>query len=266
MPTHHGREDIAMGKRMDLSCAAVGLVPPPGHVSLKFRPIKDRWRVVALTTPDKVIAVAQWLQTYHPVSVQMGPGLAPKVVRAEFAVLPERWANVVSSVRLHHIECSPTGIASLFIAGTKDQVDYLLAQGSPDETQIRTRSSMVQHNHVKIRPRQLEAVRTAVAMGYYEIPHRLDLRELAAKMGLSLGSFSELLRRGESAIVNGFADAMAASQWEQLDDAAANPIPDVSAPVNVTRTSGSTTVLLPATGRFDPRRSATSGTPMIHAP
>jgi hypothetical protein len=44
-------------------------------------------------------------------------------------------------------------------------------------------------------------------MGYYEIPHRIDLRALAKATGVSLGSVSELLRRAEGAILTHYVDS-----------------------------------------------------------
>src|SRR6185369_14839445 len=55
--------------------------------------------------------------------------------------------------------------------------------------------------------RQFEALSSAVALGYYEIPHRLDLRDLAARTGISLGSVSELLRRAEGLVLTRYVDA-----------------------------------------------------------
>jgi predicted DNA binding protein len=55
--------------------------------------------------------------------------------------------------------------------------------------------------------RQFEALSTAVAMGYYEIPHRIDLRALAKTTGVSLGSISELLRRAEATILTHYVDS-----------------------------------------------------------
>ena len=44
-------------------------------------------------------------------------------------------------------------------------------------------------------------------MGYYEIPHRVDLRTLATAAGVSLGSVSELLRRAEASILTHYVDS-----------------------------------------------------------
>jgi hypothetical protein len=55
-------------------------------------------------------------------------------------------------------------------------------------------------------------------MGYYDIPHNLDLRTLAATMGISLGSVSELLRRGESAVIMNYVDSLASAPWDPLEE------------------------------------------------
>ncbi len=50
--------------------------------------------------------------------------------------------------------------------------------------------------------RQHEAVTTALALGYYEVPRKAPLTEVAATLGCAESSASLLLRRGERAILS----------------------------------------------------------------
>ncbi|MFA5944017.1 MAG: helix-turn-helix domain-containing protein, partial [Candidatus Thermoplasmatota archaeon] len=76
-----------------------------------------------------------------------------------------------------------------------------------EHAEIRCRPVLGGVGTMAISRRQFEALSTAVAMGYYEIPHRIDLRALAKTTGVSLGSISELLRRAEATILTHYVDS-----------------------------------------------------------
>ena len=50
--------------------------------------------------------------------------------------------------------------------------------------------------------RQLEAVRTALDVGYYEVPRGAGLADVAAALGIAESSASEVLRRAEGAVLS----------------------------------------------------------------
>ncbi|MGQ0536813.1 MAG: helix-turn-helix domain-containing protein [Methanobacteriota archaeon] len=53
----------------------------------------------------------------------------------------------------------------------------------------------------RLTPRQRIALLAAVRAGYYEIPRRVTLRDLAGEMTMSATALSELLRRAEATLV-----------------------------------------------------------------
>lgn len=53
----------------------------------------------------------------------------------------------------------------------------------------------------RLTDRQIEIVRTAISMGYYDIPRRASQRDLADEIGLSRGTIGEHLRRVEAKII-----------------------------------------------------------------
>lgn len=208
----------SVARRVDLPCSVTGFDAPPCHVHLKFLPVGDRWSLLARAAVDKQAAVAQWLQAHNPSSVVTGPGLAPKLLRAEFNTIPEAWRRLVDAIHIHHIDLTPSGVASLFVEGTEEKITQFVAENSsvgPVRSRIVAAGPA---DRLTLTPRQLDALATAVALGYYEIPHRVDLRALAASMDISLGSVSELLRRGEAAVITSFVDRVAASRWERTDE------------------------------------------------
>ncbi|MHB1262584.1 MAG: helix-turn-helix domain-containing protein [Thermoplasmatota archaeon] len=205
--------------RIDLPCERTGFTTPPFDVHLKFLPSPANgggWTLLAHAAAGKPDILSRWLGQHPGIEqVRVAPGLAPKLFRASAAVLPAEWARVASFVKVHHLDLSADGQAAWFIEGVRDQVSGLVQEldvgrpagpGKP-QAEIRCRPVLGPSSATPISRRQFEALSTAVAMGYYEIPHRIDLRALAAATGVSLGSVSELLRRAEAAILTHYVDS-----------------------------------------------------------
>ena len=66
-------------------------------------------------------------------------------------------------------------------------------------------SRHMQKKHIT--SRQEDLVRIAFDLGYFEYPKRLNLEELSAKLGISIGTLSEILRRGEKHILSKYFDS-----------------------------------------------------------
>lgn len=62
--------------------------------------------------------------------------------------------------------------------------------------------------------RQREALRTAYELGYFEIPRRASLEEVAAELGVSASSVSERLRRAQTQLI----EETVATTWPPLPD------------------------------------------------
>lgn len=200
--------------RIDLPCEQTGFSAPPFDVHIKFlpAPTSGAWTLLAHAAAGRPEPLARWLQTHAGIQqVVVAPGIAPKLLRATTPVLPPAWSQVAAFVKVHHLDLASDGNATWFIEGDPQQVLQLMqhlaaTQPVPGKPTVRSRSVQPQ-GPATITRRQFEALSAAVALGYYEIPHRLDLRALAAKTGVSLGSFSELLRRSESAVLSHYVDA-----------------------------------------------------------
>jgi len=54
---------------------------------------------------------------------------------------------------------------------------------------------------VQLTPLQEKVLREAVARGYYAIPHRVGLKELAKRLGIPMSTVAYNLRRAESAVI-----------------------------------------------------------------
>jgi len=63
------------------------------------------------------------------------------------------------------------------------------------------RPSALPGRGLELTPLQERALRTAVDMGYYEMPHRVGLKDLGKRLGLPVSTVAYNLRRAESAVI-----------------------------------------------------------------
>jgi hypothetical protein len=202
------------GRRVDLPSEAVGFAAPPSHVRARLVPVGPHTALIVLTDPGKTAAVARWLEQYRPALIRIAPGIAPKRLTAEFTELPDAWGSLLSSVNVKSLDLLPSGTATLFLEDTRDRIENFLESLAVGRAVLSIRKPVKDWSKVRLTPRQMEVVAHAVALGYYELPHRIHLRGIAKKMGLGVGSTSELLRRGEAQIVKGYFDSLEGSRWD----------------------------------------------------
>lgn len=224
--------------RIDLPCEQTGFTTPPFDIQIKFLPSPvaaapeggaPGWTLIAHAAAGKAEALADWLDSHDGIhDVQVGVGIAPKLLRGKADALPGPWARVASYVRVHHLDVSPAGSASWFIEGPRERILTLidLLEAEPVvpliTNAVRCRPVQPTTLDAELTRRQFEALASAVAEGYYEIPHRIDLRTLASTTGYSLGSVSELLRRAEASVLSHYIDTKlmrSASQGGERSDA-----------------------------------------------
>lgn len=236
MAQRYGKQGLTV-HRIDLSCEQAGFAPaPPFDVQVKLLPRTAPlrgWTLLAYAAAGKPAPLSGWLAQQPGVSdVRVEPGLAPRLLRATLAQPPPLWQAAASFVTVHHLDLAADGHASWFIAGEPGRVlafvdDLERRRLTPlAATEVRCRPVHERRAAAPVSRRQFEALSTAVAMGYYDIPHRLDLRALAVQTGVSLGSLSELLRRAEAAVLTHYVDATLMA-WPAYEAEVPNPFRDV---------------------------------------
>lgn len=219
-----------VARRIDVSADVLGFDAPPCPLQIKFLSLRaGGWTLVALTPPAKPPKVARWLERYSPSSIHIAPGLSPKVLRANFEKVPPQWDAFLDAVVVHYLQLTPDGSASLFIEDTPKKVRRFLAKVQANDEDARSRKTLAGPDRVDLTNRQLELMSVAVALGYYEIPHQVTLRDLAKKVGLSVGAVSELLRRGEALIIQDYIDTMSEKRWGSATADPESLVPDSAA-------------------------------------
>lgn len=213
-PFHH--EPRTLVHRIDLPCKQAGFSTPPFDIHMKLLSNADStWTLLAHAQAGTADLLTHWLRQHPGMDLaQAAPGIAPKLIRVETASIPAPWSTMIRILQVHHLTLTASGTASWFVEGTPDELEALVAHfeaqaPTPDEgpSMPLVHERVVNQSGAPLSHRQFEALASAVAHGYYEIPHRLDLRTLAQMNNVSLGSVSELLRRAEGAILTQYVDA-----------------------------------------------------------
>jgi predicted DNA binding protein len=90
---------------------------------------------------------------------------------------------------------SDSGLRALCRRLDKNKVNY----------QILEKTYHIQKRQITSRQEQL--MRIAFDLGYFEFPKRVNLEELAQRLGISTGTLSEILRRGEKNVLSRYFEA-----------------------------------------------------------
>ena len=91
------------------------------------------------------------------------------------------------------------------VEGSKEQMRELMARFKADETTYRVLSTR-STNAKLLTPRQREVFEVASREGYWDVPRRISLTELATLLGVAKSTLSHQLQRIESSVFNAFTD------------------------------------------------------------
>ena len=138
---------------------------------------------------------------------------------------PEQyWTEVVHKLKqksIHEtiLDCGCMSRLPIVIAGGT-QIHQMLA---PNQAALRTAFDTLRDNFTKVTllrirrspggisdpgltVKQLDAIKEAMAHGYYEIPRNCEIRQLAKRLGIKRVAAQERLRRAERTIMNQFSE------------------------------------------------------------
>lgn len=216
--------------RIDLTCEQSGFRVPPADVHLKLLPPSvagGPWTLLAYAAAGRPSKLGPWIRQLPGfVDLRVEPGLAPRFMRATLEAPPAPWAIATPFVKVHHVDVGADDQVSWYVEGPRPRIAALLKAlqptQAPEPVAVRCRPVHLAARPAPLSRRQFDAVAVAVSLGYYDIPHRIDLRSIAQRTGGSLGAISELLRRAEAAIITHYVDASLMG-WPASADQPPNP-------------------------------------------
>lgn len=187
---------------------------PPATLRFKLLEAPDTWTAFVQSSSDVHAArIVEWLPTAGLLRIEFG---SRGVLRADYERLPEVWADKYHAVSLDFAHIEPDGATSVTVTGTRHALAtfarHMYGPTAPLEL-VELHAAAAPTTFLTLP--QDDALRVAVAAGYYRIPRTLNLEQLAKKLGISSASLSERLRRAEGRIITRYVDAGSASPWDQ---------------------------------------------------
>jgi hypothetical protein len=190
--------------RVHAQAADLGFTPPP--LSLRVKVVKAGGSAslfVQSVPPGPVGRALEWLEPFAPIRIEFGPN---HVLRADFDPLPHEWRRAFGGVDLDLLLLSPDGAAVASVVGPRAAIARFAAALERHSHRLDVRHlAPAKPTPGLLTPPQEAAIRAAVQHGYYDIPRPINLRDLAAKLGVRSGSLSERLRRAEGRIIRQYA-------------------------------------------------------------
>jgi predicted DNA binding protein len=96
------------------------------------------------------------------------------------------------------------GVTEVVMAGQEPHVRHLMQMFPKLQFHVRAIHSNEEKERALLTRRQSEMIRRAVEAGYFEVPRRISLTALAARIGITTSSMSEVLAVAERKIINRF--------------------------------------------------------------
>ncbi len=192
--------------RIDIPCSALHVTPPPCPLTCWVMRSGKHWSAHVETPPGRPAHVARWLAGLMPAQVYIEQGLAPTSLWVRFEEALEDLSLLLDGLTVKRLELTPAGTATAFVQGPPERTKRLEALAAQTGPSMAMREAMQPSAAAGLTRRQREALAQAVALGYYEVPRRANLHEVAQRMGMSTGAASELLRRGERILIGSFFD------------------------------------------------------------
>ncbi len=166
------------------------------------------WRLMAWSEDGEIEGAVAWLKEmdgWTPAATTKRP---EHLVVLEAADLPSGWTWARNPKGAITLTLRPDGRASISAEGlAKDLgpfVSYWEGEGHTVSTSAVPSPIAPDIGAGILTRRQSEALSRAAAAGYYDIPRRVRLEDLASEMDMSMGGLSELLRRAESRLVKAY--------------------------------------------------------------
>jgi hypothetical protein len=200
-----------------------GFSAPPAGLRLKLLRAGDHWTLFVQVAEESAVQdVLGWLHASGPQRLEFG---SRNIVRADYAPLPPRWDSAFAGVQMEMMRLAQNGEATVDVVGTRTAVAAFGRRLYGDKVPLELVTLRTPTEVVKLLTTpQDEALRAAVAYGYYKIPRLLNLHDLAEKLQISPASLSERLRRAEGRIIVRYVDAGAKSPWDEKTLFDASPL------------------------------------------
>ncbi len=204
----------AVRARLELPCRLLELRPPPSVTALRLLPRPEGWSLILLSDEGPPGTLQGWLDGHPDLPGAEETTIRGAALAVEMDRLPPGLSQLEEDLHLEQLILEPDGTARMALRGARPRLQALVEELSAPDAEARVRSiAPVERDPTAetLTGRQLEVLMQASARGYYDVPRQISLRDLADELEASPAALSELLRRTEARLVDGFLDAISTS-------------------------------------------------------
>lgn len=201
-----GEDEVLV--RLELGASDLGATPPPTRCHVRAYETTAGW-VVLLWSPDGPSdATRAWAKgEIESAEIAFGK-IGERTIALECDSLPGEWRTLFSLFDADHVILAADGTAQTQIRGTREEVGEFLSGLGELETES---VSILPEADDRVRgdlltEHQERALGRAAALGYFEVPRRTQLGELADRLDMSTSALSELLRRAQGRLISAYLD------------------------------------------------------------
>lgn len=192
---------------LDLTTRELGTDPPPSRCHLRAYKTTSGWVLLLWTPHGPTEAVRAWAKAQTTAEDLSLGRIGERTVGLRCAAIPTGWRDLFGLFDAQHLIMEPDGRARARIEGPREQISRYL---DTMELQLATESVKVlpdpdeETRQPLLTEDQDHAIGRAAALGYFEVPRRIRLGELADELGTSKSALSELLRRAQARLVSAY--------------------------------------------------------------
>lgn len=196
---------------IEIPCSHLGVAPPPAVVHLRLAPHLEGWLIYLWNREGVQEPLVAWLGKYLDLEPVRHGAKRPRLVTVVTPELPETWRPLVEELSVELMVFDPAGKINLNLRGARSALrsflDVLGTPGAPGEGATEVHGiGPVEDDARVLTDRQREVLMYAISAGYFQVPRKLGLKELADHLEMSEGALSELLRRAEGRVLTWFFD------------------------------------------------------------
>lgn len=204
---HNGGETRAQATdlRLTVPCDRLGFAAPPADIHIKLVPLRHAgWRVFLWAKNGPSADLAPWLSQHSDATFQ-------RQVRENLSIyaipgLPDGWELWKMPFDVTACRLSRSGEAKIQLHGKDGELrSFAAGLGARDASSGPDGPPSASQDHQPVMThRQHEVAAAALSEGYFEVPRRTRLQDLAENLDTSVGGLSEMLRRAQANLLEAY--------------------------------------------------------------
>lgn len=199
--------DDRVHARLETPGHQLGFHPPPSDVHLRAMDVRGVWVVYVWSAEGDRDPVLAWIQEHGDFEVR-GPSSLDRVLAVETSRLPPEWERLFGLFDVPSLVLRADGGCVVTLRGTRDEVQAFIQELGDNvdlEQMIEAPDSDGMAEEDPLTETERDALLAAYKAGYFTVPRKIRLSELAEDLDRSTGSLSTLLRRATERLVAGYA-------------------------------------------------------------